>query len=76
MDILHYQESYERTGLDHYSGGSTNDPSHGLKIKFNTTVGGESTAAGGHYQAYNQPWGIFCKYGFTPSSGNNEHTID
>ena len=66
---------YERTGLDHYSGGSTNDPSHGLKIRFNTTVGGESTAAGGHYQAYNQPWGIFCKYGFTPSSGSNEHTM-
>ena len=66
---------YERTGLDHYSGGSTNDPSHGLKIRFNTTVGEESTVAGGHYAAYNQPWGIFCKYGFTPSSGSNQNTL-
>ena len=64
---------YERTGLDHYSGGSTNDPSHGLKIRFNTTVGGDSCTAG--VDGRNHPWGIFCKYGFTPSSGSNEVTL-
>ena len=64
---------YERTGLDHYSGGSTNDPSHGLKIRFNTTVGGDSCTAG--IDGRNHPWGMLCKYGFTPSSGSNEVTM-
>ena len=64
---------YERTGLDHYSGGSTNDPSHGLKVKFNTTVGGDSNTAGHPQTSWagnGDPWGMLVKMGYeTPSTG-------
>ena len=64
---------YERIGLDHYSGGSTNDPSHGLKLKFNTTVGGDSNTPGvvpnpGSWAGNGNPWGMFGKLGFYTSS--------
>ena len=65
---------YERTGLDHYSGGSTDDPSHGLKLKFNTTVGGDSNTAGtpqSSWAGQGNPWGMLTKMGYeTPSNGN------
>jgi hypothetical protein len=70
---------YERTGLDHYTGGSTNDPSHGLKLKFNTTVGGDSNTAGHPQSSWagnGDPWGMLAKMGYeTPSTGTYVKTF-